>query len=107
FRGQLCKILKTTVGAVSEAQARQREASKNDRPMSSGPGTVGGHRPPLQFNPGTAVMSKGHLAVMCGDGNLLEILSIQPESRKAVSGADFANGWRIQAGEKFQSVMDN
>jgi len=80
FRGTNCKILKTAVGAKS---------------------------PPLQFEPGTVVSSKGHLSVMCGNGVPLEIVSIQPENRKSVSGADFANGARIQAGEKFEAVMDN
>jgi len=75
FRGQLCKILRTTIG---------------------------GDRPPVQSEPGSTIMSKGHLSVMCADGAVLEILSIQPENRKAVSGADFANGARIQAGEKFE-----
>jgi methionyl-tRNA formyltransferase len=45
--------------------------------------------------------------VVCGGDSQLEILSIQPENRKPVSGADFANGARIQADEKFVSVMDN
>jgi methionyl-tRNA formyltransferase len=80
FRGTNCKILKTAVG----------------------PNT-----PPLQLEPGTVVPTKGRLSVMCGDGVALEILSIQPENRKSVSGADFANGARIQAGEKFEAVMDN
>ena len=44
---------------------------------------------------------------MCGDGGLLEIMRIQPENRKAISGADFANGARIEPGEKFESLMDN
>jgi methionyl-tRNA formyltransferase len=44
---------------------------------------------------------------MCGDAKTIEILTIQPENRKPVSGADFANGARIQAGEKFESLMDN
>ena len=37
----------------------------------------------------------------------LEVLSIQPENRKPVSGVDFANGARIQPDEKFGSVVDN
>jgi methionyl-tRNA formyltransferase len=80
FRGTNCKILKTAVGS---------------------------NTPPLQLEPGTVVTTKGRLSVMCGDGVALEILSIQPENRKSVSGADFANGARIQAGEKFEAVMDN
>ena len=88
FRGTSCKILKTAVGVYH-------------RP------TLGGDRPPLKFAPGTVIQTKGRLSVMCGDGMALEILSIQPENRKSVSGADFANGARIQAGEKFEAVMDN
>ena len=89
FRGMNCKILRTAVVAVWD-----------------GP-PVGGHRPPLQLSPGTVVGMKGRLTVMCGDGMPIEILSIQPENRKSVSGADFANGARIQAGEKFDALMDN
>jgi methionyl-tRNA formyltransferase len=87
FRGTTCKILKTAVGAVYER--------------------LGGHRPPLQADAGTIIASRGSLASICGDGALLEIVTIQPENRKAVSGADFANGARIRPGEKFQPVMDN
>jgi methionyl-tRNA formyltransferase len=77
FRGQTCKILKTAV----ESRVDQSE-------------------------PGSVLASKGKLVVMCGQG-ALEILSIQPESRKAVPGGDFANGARIQAGEKFRPIRDN
>jgi hypothetical protein len=34
-------------------------------------------------------------------------MRIQPENRKAISGVDFVNGARIEAGEKFESLMDN
>ena len=80
FRGTNCKILKTALGTV------------DDR---------------IQAAPGEVLATKGRLIVMCGEGAPLEILSIQPENRKTVSGADFANGARIQAGEKFEAVMDN
>ena len=77
FRGATCKILKTQPGGAHSAPA------------------------------GTIVTSKSSFGVACGDGALLEILSIQPENRKPVSGTDFANGARIQAGEKFEPLMDN
>jgi methionyl-tRNA formyltransferase len=80
FRGETCKILKTTSGPLDH---------------------------PSQFEPGSIVVAKGRLAVICGDGLGLEILSIQAVNRKAVSGVDFANGARIQAGEKFEPVRDN
>ena len=62
---------------------------------------------PERSEPGSIVVSKRALAAVCGDARLIEIVAIQPENRKPVSGADFANGARIQAGEKFQPVMDN
>jgi methionyl-tRNA formyltransferase len=68
--------------------------------------SVGQHHP-SSSEEGSLLASKTSLAVFCGDNDLLEILSIQPEGRKAVSGTDFANGARIQPGEKFESLMDN
>ncbi len=79
FRDSVCKILKTTVGAVVEGANE----------------------------PGTPIVAKRSLAVVCGDRRLLEVLTIQPENRRPVSGVDFANGARIQPGEKFQAVLDN
>jgi methionyl-tRNA formyltransferase len=79
FRGSVCKILQTGRGQSS---------------------TVG-------VKPGTIHVTKRSLAVVCGDGKHLEILSIQPQNRKPVSGSDFANGVRIQADEKFEPLMDN
>jgi methionyl-tRNA formyltransferase len=99
FRGQTCKILKTTVAAVYERPEGPRSESAVAGSLK--------YRPPLQSDPGSLIALKGSLMVMCGNGIPLEILSIQPENRKAVSGANFANGMRIQAGEKFQAVLDN
>ena len=79
FRGSVCKVLKAKAGM---------------RVLSHPP-------------PGTIQPARGALNVVCGDGAILEILTIQPENRKAVSGTDFANGARIQAGEKFEPMMDN
>src|SRR5262249_1791024 len=70
FRAKICKILKTGVAAVYDRR---------------------------EMSPGSITISDGRLTVMCGNGIPLEILSIQPENRKAVSGVDFANGMRIQA----------
>jgi len=82
FRGHICKILKTAVATSS---------SSDDA-----------------YAPGSLIMpSRGRLLVTCGDGIPLEIMSIQPENRKPVSGADFANGARIRPGEKFESLTDN
>jgi len=86
FRGVTCKIVKTAIGGSAEAQAPQPAA-------------------PLQS--GFIVVARGSLAVVCGDGALLEIVLIQPENRKVVSGADFANGARIHPDEKFEALLDN
>jgi methionyl-tRNA formyltransferase len=61
----------------------------------------------VQGAPGTILPSKKSLTVVCGDSRALEVVSIQPENRRPVSGAEFANGARIQPGEKFLPMMDN
>jgi methionyl-tRNA formyltransferase len=58
-------------------------------------------------SPGTIIAVKKSLAVVCGDGTLLEVLEVQLPNRKPSSGRDFLNGLRIQPGEKFEPVMDN
>jgi len=52
--------------------------------------------------PGTLISGSGvqrYLAVVCGDGTLLELLEVQVPNRKPQSGWDFVNGFRIVAGE--------
>ena len=84
FRGGICKILKT----------------KADGPRSES-------SPPLQGGPGTVHVEKHVLSVTCGGGTVLEILQLQPENRKPISGADFANGAHIRPDEKFERISDN
>ncbi len=79
FRGTVCKILKTKT---------------SDSPTST-------------TTAGTILAGKGILSVACGDGTTLDVLEIQPENRKPVSGWDFANGARIAPGEKFERMTDN
>jgi methionyl-tRNA formyltransferase len=38
------------------------------------------------------VLEKGRLAVRCGDGVLLELLEVQPASKKAMPASAFLNG---------------
>ena len=102
FRGVVCKILKTSVGVACEGL---NELGGGPSPPGSPEGE--GELSNRQFKPSSIVTSKNFLAVMCGDGGLLEIMRLQPENRKAISGADFANGARIEPGEKFESLMDN
>jgi methionyl-tRNA formyltransferase len=73
FRGGACRILET----------RETE----DRVESSVSGMI--------------VFENRRLGVCCGDGRVLEVLRLQMENRKAVSGTDFAHGMRLRAGERF------
>jgi len=77
FRGRVCKILRTR--HISAA--------------GSEPGAIGSE--------------KRSLTVGCGEGAALEILELQPENRKPISGADFINGVRLVPGEKFERLTDN
>jgi methionyl-tRNA formyltransferase len=82
FRGVVCKILRSRFESVA---------------LSTHAGS----------SPGTIVASRQSLAVVCGDGTLLELLELQPENRKPVSGIAFANGAHITSGEKFETMGDN
>jgi methionyl-tRNA formyltransferase len=75
FRGASCKLLATR-------RARER------------------FRAPA----GGMVMDGDRLIVTCGDGAALEIVTIQPESRRPVSGIEFARGSRITSPEAFMAV---
>jgi len=79
FRDAVCKILQSKVGQATPSAAA----------------------------PGTILATKPSLAVVCGDGTLLEVVEIQAPGRKPLAGVDFANGMRIRAGEKFEPVVDN
>ena len=53
--------------------------------------------------PGTVLgVSRGGVAVACGEGSVLNIDRVQPESRGPVSAFDFANGAKLKPG----SVLD-
>jgi methionyl-tRNA formyltransferase len=74
FRGGICRILKSKVGRLLE----------------------------VAESPGSITASKGLVTVSCGDGVGLELIEVQLPGRKPVSGSDFANGMRIQAGDCFE-----
>ena len=42
----------------------------------------------------------GHLFVGCGNRTALELIEVQPEGKKRMSALDFANGYRLQGGER-------
>ena len=80
FRGGMCKILKTHVGSESAVAVAET---------------------------GGIVVENNALRVRCGAGTILDVLELQPENRKPVSGKDFVNGARVRPDEKFQAVADN
>jgi methionyl-tRNA formyltransferase len=49
---------------------------------------------------GEVQVSSGHVFVGSGNHTALELLEVQPEGKKRMSAADFANGYRPQAGER-------
>lgn len=51
-------------------------------------------------NPGM-LMDHKRLMIACGDGNCIELTSVQLEGAKRVDGLSFINGQRIKAGEQF------
>ena len=50
---------------------------------------------------GTIMSVGGKLRVVCGQGSLLELSTVKLEGRKQISAAEFVNGTRLQAGERF------
>jgi len=51
--------------------------------------------------PGTLFLKKNELHVACGGATVLRVLTVKVEGRKQVSAAEFANGARLMAGERF------
>ena len=50
--------------------------------------------------PGELVLKDGHLLVGCGAGTLLELVEVQLEGKKRTTALDFANGYRMEPGER-------
>ena len=54
---------------------------------------------PQDLPPGTILPDKGALRVACGEG-VVELLEVQPEGKRRMSGRDFLNGYRPRSGER-------
>lgn len=54
-----------------------------------------------EAEPGTLSSWAGKALAACGRGTALELVEVQMEGRRRVSGSDFLNGVRLQPGEKF------
>jgi methionyl-tRNA formyltransferase len=51
--------------------------------------------------PGTLVAQAGRLKVACGAATVTELTYVKVEGRKRISATEFANGARLQVGERF------
>jgi methionyl-tRNA formyltransferase len=116
-RASLAPILRKEDGYVDWMQPAQKIHNRV-RAFNPWPGAVTQFRGVscriLKSNPGeptsgivasgAIVVTKSSVAVVCGDGNLLELEEVQFPGRKPVSGKDFANGMRIRAGDCFERV---
>lgn len=56
---------------------------------------------PVQAAPGTVVTGRHTLKVVCGDGMLLDILSLQPSGKKRISADEFLRGARLGSEPRF------
>ena len=52
-------------------------------------------------NPGEIITSQKIIYVVCGEGTLLRLESVQLEGRKRISAQEFANGARLAPGDRF------
>ena len=55
---------------------------------------------PRQIGPAELQVNGDTLLAGCGSGTALQLLQIQPEGKKAMSGRDFISGYRPQQGER-------
>jgi len=55
----------------------------------------------VEATPGTIVAGRGTVRAVCGAGSVLELGHVKLEGRKKVTATEFANGARLQAGERF------
>jgi methionyl-tRNA formyltransferase len=60
-------------------------------------------RPAAQQIPSAQLLVKdGQVFVGCGDGGAIELLEVQPEGKKRISGRDFVHGYRPRAVERLE-----
>jgi methionyl-tRNA formyltransferase len=62
---------------------------------------------PAAAAPGTVLAAgKDGLVVAAGDG-AVRVTEVQPEGKKAMKAGDFANGYRVRVGDRFEAATDN
>ncbi len=58
--------------------------------------------------PGTIFqVQKSGILIACGDGTVLEVLELQPQNKSRLTAIDFANGYRIKPGQRFESALSS
>ena len=55
----------------------------------------------IEQEPGSIILSDAAIEVVCGKGTRLQLEAVQIEGRKRISAREFANGARLQSGERF------
>ena len=86
FRNQTCHLW-------GEPVSKERKpASEELKPGSQGIKDV---------PPGTLLLEKDRLHVVCGHATVLRLSGVKLEGRKQVSASEFANGARLRTGERF------
>jgi methionyl-tRNA formyltransferase len=48
-------------------------------------------------------MRNDRLLAGCAQGSAIELIEVQPESRKSMAGVEFARGMRLQRGDRLGS----
>jgi methionyl-tRNA formyltransferase len=86
FRNQTCHVWGEPVSKESKPASEELKS-----------GTQGTKDVP----PGTLLLEKDSLQVVCGHATVLRLSSVKLEGRKQVSASEFANGARLRTGERF------
>lgn len=92
FRGQMCHVWGHPY-AYGGVQFSGGSANKERNGSEGGPFKEG-------REPGTLAIEQGRLLVACGAATLMELTHVKLEGRKRISATEFANGARLQAGER-------
>jgi methionyl-tRNA formyltransferase len=86
FRGQTCHLWGDPVSK------EMKPVSEDLKPVS---------QRIIDVPPGTLLLEKNSLHVVCGRATVLRLSSVKLEGRKQVSASEFANGARLKTGERF------
>jgi methionyl-tRNA formyltransferase len=88
FRGQTCHVWGKP---LAERTASEGGSYKEGKPLS---------KEVCAELPGTLLPQHGKLLVACGAATVMELTYVKLEGRKKISVAEFANGARLQLGER-------